>query len=65
MQMLLTTQGDDMLTIAEQERQAYQAGNIELARALARIDDLMALIDEARAFITVADWNQRADEVMP
>lgn len=54
-----------MLTIAEQERQAYQAGNIELARALARIDDLMALIDEARAFITVADWNQRADEVMP
>ena len=38
-----------MLTIEEQERQAYQAGNIELARALARIVDLQHALGQATA----------------
>ena len=56
-----------MLTIEEQEVEAYLAGNLALARALAQladaraeIDTLRALVVEARDYVTDDSWRERA-----
>ena len=57
-----------MLTIEEQEVEAYQAGNLALAGALAALADAHAEIDTLRALLRDAldgeagddDWRERA-----
>ena len=44
-----------MMTIEEQERHAYQAGDTTLAGALARIVDLQAALVAARSLLTDPD----------
>ena len=56
-----------MYTIEEQEVEAYLAGNIALARALAQLADAQVEIDTLRALVGEAiageagdDWRARA-----
>ena len=60
-----------MHTIDEQERAAYQSGNLALASALAQLADaqteietLRALVAEAVDYVTDAYWKERAESAV-
>ena len=60
-----------MLTIDEQERHAYTAGNTAMAIALGRIIDLeqerihlRQLVREAQDYVEDADWDARAQAAL-